>query len=241
MQHRSSVHAGRIRGRLRGMDPVARDYDAVAAAYRREVSGELAHKPMDRDWLRGFARAMAGRGLENEAGRGLGKEAGRGLVGDVGCGPGHVTAFLAEEGVEVLGLDLSPGMVETARAAHPGLRFEVGDLRTLDAAPGRFAGLLAMYSLIHLEGADLPRALAACHAALRPGGQFRAAVHLGEGVLRPGRMWGVEVGLGFRLFAPGEVEAALRAAGFTLLESRARPPVPGHEYPSQRGYVIARR
>lgn len=207
------------------MDPVARDYDALASAYRREVSGELAHKPMDRAWLRGFARAMAGRGL----------------VGDAGCGPGHVTAFLAEEGAEVLGLDLSPGMVEAARAAHPGLYFEVADLRTLDAAPGRFAGLLAMYSLIHLEGSDLPRALAACHAALRPGGQFRAAVHLGEGVLRPGRMWGVEVGLGFRLFAPGELEAALRAAGFTLLESRARRPVPEHEYPSQRGYVTALR
>lgn len=225
MQHRSSVRPARIRGSLGGMDPVARDYDALATAYRREVSGELAHKPMDREWLRDFARAMRGHGL----------------VGDAGCGPGHVTAFLAEAGAEVLGLDLSPGMVAAARASHPGLRFEVGDLRALDAAPGRFAGLLAMYSLIHLEGDELPCALAACHAALRPGGQFRAAVHLGEGVLRPGIMWGVEVGLGFRLFAPGELEAALRAAGFTLVESRARPPVDGHEYPSRRGYVIARR
>jgi SAM-dependent methyltransferase len=207
------------------MDPIARDYDALAQAYRREVGGELEHKPMDRAWLRDFAARIPARGL----------------VADAGCGPGHVSALLAAAGVRVVGLDLSPRMVAEAEAAYPALAFELGDLRALDARPGRFAGVLAMYSLIHLRGDDLHRVLAACHSALVPGGEFRAAIHLGEGVLRPGAMWGVPVELEFRLFAPGELDAALVAAGFTVTESRARPPYAGAEYPTQRGYLVARR
>lgn len=206
------------------MDATARDYDALAAEYARHVAGELDHKPMDRAWLREFAAEMAGRGL----------------VADLGCGPGHVAAFLAAEGVETLGLDLSPGMIAEARATHPSLAWEVGDLRALGTRPGRFAGAIAMYALIHLEAAELAQALRACHRALIPGGAFRAAVHLGEGVLRPEAMWGVPVTLGFHLFAEGALEAALEAAGFTVTESRVREPYPEVEYPSRRAYVTAR-
>ena len=53
-------------------------------------------------------------------------------VVDLGCGPGNLTALLAQRwpGAEVLGLDSSPDMVARARAGHvPGVRFEVADLR----------------------------------------------------------------------------------------------------------------
>ncbi|UPY37916.1 class I SAM-dependent methyltransferase [Sediminicoccus sp. KRV36] len=225
---------------MRRMDPIARDYDALAPAYARALSDELTHKPMDRAWLTDFASRMAGRGLGEGAGRGLVDDAGRGLVGDLGCGPGHVTAFLASAGARMLGLDISAGMIAEARAAHPGLDFEVVDLRELAARPARFSGLVAMYSLIHLTPGELPQALAACRVALRPGGEFRAAVHLGEGVLRPEALWGVPISLGFRLMAEGELEAALTAAGFEVTESLTRAPYPEVEYPSRRCYVTAR-
>lgn len=52
-------------------------------------------------------------------------------VVDLGCGPGNLTALLAQRwpGAEVRGLDSSPEMVERARAEHPGIRFDVGDVR----------------------------------------------------------------------------------------------------------------
>lgn len=58
----------------------------------------------------------------------VGAEAPRRVV-DLGCGPGNLTALLAERwpGADVLGLDSSPEMI--ARAQAPGVRFEVGDLR----------------------------------------------------------------------------------------------------------------
>jgi SAM-dependent methyltransferase len=204
-------------------DATRASYDAVAAEYAANLSGELAGKPMDREWLAGFARRVAG------------------PVADLGCGPGHVTAHLAGLGMDVVGIDLSPGMVAQARAAYPDLAFEVADMRALGERPRRFVGLLAMYSLIHFDMAGLSAALRACHAALRPGGEICAAVHLGEGVVRPDALWGVPVRLNFHLFAPGALDAALRAAGFEVLESRARPPYPGAEHASDRAYVRAVR
>ena len=50
-------------------------------------------------------------------------------VVDLGCGPGNLTALLAQRwpDADVLGLDSSPEMI--AKASEPGVRFEVGDLR----------------------------------------------------------------------------------------------------------------
>ena len=112
-------------------------------------------------------------------------------------------------------------------------------MRDLAHRPQRFAGLLAMYSLIHFGPADLAAALAACRAALRPGGEMMAAVQLGQGVVRAEAMWGVPVALDFHLFQPGELDVALRTAGFEVVESRSRPPYEGAEHASHRAYLRA--
>jgi trans-aconitate 2-methyltransferase len=54
-----------------------------------------------------------------------------GTVVDLGCGPGNLTALLAERwpGARVTGIDSSPEMVEAACASVSGIDFEVGDLR----------------------------------------------------------------------------------------------------------------
>lgn len=52
-------------------------------------------------------------------------------VVDLGCGPGNLTALLAQRwpGAEVRGLDSSPEMVEAARRRGDGVRYDVVDLR----------------------------------------------------------------------------------------------------------------
>ncbi|GIX10751.1 MAG: methyltransferase [Elioraea sp.] len=202
-----------------------RSYDAVAADYAARLGGELAHKPFDRARLRDLAARVAGRGL----------------IGDIGCGPGHVTAFLAACGADAIGLDLSPAMIAEARARHPGCRFAVADLHALGAAPGRFAALVLFYALIHEDDASLAAALAACRAALAPGGPLLAAVHLGEAPVHLEEWWGHPVALTFRFFAEGELEAAMAQAGLRVLRSEARAPYAGVEYPSRRAYVLAER
>ncbi|BCJ69434.1 class I SAM-dependent methyltransferase [Polymorphospora rubra] len=51
---------------------------------------------------------------------------------DAGCGTGRVGAALAARGHTVLGVDADPVLVDAARADHPGPRWLVADLATLD-------------------------------------------------------------------------------------------------------------
>jgi SAM-dependent methyltransferase len=144
-------------------------YDVVAATYADRVGGELAGKPADRDLLDQFAAAVAGRGP----------------VWDVGCGAaGHVTRYLADRGVAVIGADLSPGVVAEAGRRQPGLHFRVADLRELPVPGGSLAGIVAFWSVIHLLRPQIPVALAEFRRALAPGGSLLIAMHgpvIGEG------------------------------------------------------------
>ena len=89
-------------------DQTRASYDAVAAAYAEALSDELARKPLDRALLTAFAEQV------REVGRGETR------VWDVGCGPGHVTAFLAGLGVRAAGVDLCAALAEFRRVLADG-------------------------------------------------------------------------------------------------------------------------
>lgn len=200
---------------------VGDEYDRLAPAYADALLHELDGKPLDR-WL-----------LERVA-----REAG-GPVVEVGCGPGHVTAFLAARGADVRGLDLSPAMIAEARRRFPGLRFEVGDLHALPA--GTLGAVVAFYALVHLEAAALRRAIVALAEALAPGGLLLLALHVGEERLSPPELFGVPVSLTW-IFHPSDVVyAAVRDAGLELREALVREPYAGAEHASRRAYVLASR
>jgi len=160
---------------------------------------------------------------------------------DAGCGPGHVTAHLAGLGLDARGLDLSPAMVEQARRLHPTLRFDAGTVLDLPAADATLAGITALYSLIHLDDAELRTALREFHRALRPGGLLLIAVHAGDEVRHADELCGVPVDLDFRFHQPAALAARLEEAGLAVdavLERRAHTP---HEVDTRRVYMLARR
>ena len=102
-----------------------------------------------------------------------------GLVLDVGCGPGRTTGVLAARGMRVVGIDLSPGMIEVARRDHPDLDFRVGSMTALDVPDGSVAGLVAWWSIIHLPRDVVPQAFAEFHRVLAPGGVLLLGFHVG--------------------------------------------------------------
>lgn len=94
---------------------------------------------------------------------------------DVGCGTGIPTARqLADAGLDVVGVDLSAGMVELARTHVPEATFhqaDIADLRPggpLDLEP--FDAAVAFFALLMLPRAEIPLALRTVHDRLRPGG-----------------------------------------------------------------------
>lgn len=149
-------------------------YDTVAASYAEFVRG--TPDGGDGPALARFADAVTG---------GAG-----GPVADVGCGPGHVTAYLAGLGLDARGVDLSPVMIELARREHPALRFEVASMTSLGLPDASLGGVLAWYSLIHVPEAELAGVLAGFARALRPGGVVLAGFHVGDRVNAKTRGYG---------------------------------------------------
>jgi SAM-dependent methyltransferase len=200
-------------------------YDTVAAEYARHLFDELSGKPFDRRLLDDFAALVRGAGP----------------VCDLGCGPGQVARYLHDRGVEAFGIDLSPGMVAEARRLNPDVEFHPGDMLALAAPDGAWAGIAAFYSLIHIPREQMVRALRELRRVLRPGGWLLAGFHVGREVIHRDELWDQPVSIDFRFFLPGEMEGWLREAGFALETTFERAPYPEVEYPSRRGYVLARK
>ena len=59
---------------------------------------------------------------------------------ELGCGAGRITGYLGARGGEVLGIDISPDMVDYCRRRYPELEFQVGDLSDLSGLAGRIPG-----------------------------------------------------------------------------------------------------
>ncbi|MET3165072.1 UNVERIFIED_ORG: SAM-dependent methyltransferase [Arthrobacter sp. UYEF10] len=102
-----------------------------------------------------------------------------GPVIDAGCGPGHWTDFLHRRGVDVSGVDLVPEFIESARVRFPEVSFQVSSIRALDLADGSMGGVLAWYSLIHLDPTELPHALSELRRVLRPEGHLLVGFFMG--------------------------------------------------------------
>jgi SAM-dependent methyltransferase len=105
------------------------------------------------------------------------QSAGAQRVLDAACGTGMHASALAERGYEVVGTDMSSGMIERARAnaaaAGVDVRFEVAAFTELNAqVGGDFDALLCLgNSLPHLLApAELHAALVDFAACLQPGG-----------------------------------------------------------------------
>lgn len=203
---------------------IRESYDSAAQAYAEHLANELAHKPLDRHLLNRFAEEARGRGL----------------VADLGCGPGHVARYLHERGVEMIGTDLSPGMVEVATSLHPSLEFRVDDMTRLSLADASLAGVVSFYSIVHFEAAELGTVFREMRRVLAPGGLALVAFHIGDQVVHLDDLFGVPVSLDFRFHDPGKVVEALRAAQLTVIEHTEREPYEGAEYPSRRCYLLAR-
>ncbi|MBD3335930.1 MAG: methyltransferase domain-containing protein [Candidatus Eisenbacteria bacterium] len=96
---------------------------------------------------------------------------------DVGCGTGEHSRFLAGEGFEVVGLDLSESMLAKARETPlpPNLSFILGNVTRLgELIDGTFGAAISLgNTLVHLQSREEWRAaLDGLHRRLEPGGLF---------------------------------------------------------------------
>jgi SAM-dependent methyltransferase len=210
---------------LKTTDGIQQSYDAVADAYAAAMYRELDGKPLDRellDWLVERAAPL-------------------GPICDLGCGPGQIAAYLNAHGAAVCGVDLSAGMVRVARTLLPGVSFEQGDLRALDAPEASYGGIAAFYSIIHIPREDVPVAFAEFRRVLKPGGVALISCHLGDGDIGADDFLVKGVRFDGHLYQRAQIRDWLEQAGLRVTEAIERDPYPGVEHASRRLYVYAQK
>ena len=95
---------------------------------------------------------------------------------DVGCGTGHHVSSLGAKGLDVLGIDISPSMINKAKEAYPDYNFKVADaLNGNEFEPESFTHILCMYFTIYYFQ-DKKEFFDNCFKWLMPGGYL--IVHL---------------------------------------------------------------
>jgi SAM-dependent methyltransferase len=178
-------------------------YDTVAVNYADQVRNALSELQYLRAALTLFADSV--------------RAAGDGPVADIGCGPGHVTAYLNELGLDAFGVDLSPAMIAVARRDHPHLRFAVGSMTNLSLQAAALAGLLAWQSLIHVPDEEVPTVFEHFHRALRRDGLLQLLFHTGDrSKLMTEGYGGHPMKVYVHRRQPDKVAAWLRDAGFVV-------------------------
>lgn len=140
--------------------------------HTKDLSGEAYDARYDR-------RAAAGENVHGEAD--LVMRFTPASVLDAGCGTGRVARELAHRGVDVVGVDLDPDMLATARRRSPELRWVEGDLAAVDLRRTFDVAVAAGNVMILLTPGTEGAVIANLAHHLRPGGLLIAGFQLRHG------------------------------------------------------------
>ena len=101
---------------------------------------------------------------------------------DAGCGTGRVAIELARRGVDVVGVDLDPAMLDVARRKAPSLEWIEADLSALDLGRHFDLVLLAGNVLLFVAPGSEAAVVERLAAHLGPSGRLVAGFRLGAGL-----------------------------------------------------------
>jgi len=200
-------------------------YDQVAVEYAERFKDEMDDKPFDRDCLDRLAREVGNLGP----------------ICDLGCGPGQIARYLHRQGVDTLGVDLSPRMIAQAQRLNPEIHFHQGNMLSLPDEDNVWGGIAAFYCIIHIPREQVVEALREMRRVLKPGGVLLVTFHIGQEIKHLAEWWEKSVNLDAFFYHPQEMENWLREAGYELGETLVREPNPEVEVATKRAYLFARK
>lgn len=201
-------------------------YDKTAEAYATKFIDELSHKHLDRILLKSFAS-------ENKD---------MGSCIDLGCGPGQTTKYLHENGItDLLGIDISPVMIATAKKLNPLLTFEENDILKLTYSDGSFGSAVAFYAIVHFDYEQVQKAFREIARILTAKGQFLFSFHIGDSAIRVDNFLDQQVSIDFYFFDTTKIIDLLLENGFDIIDVIERKPYKDLEFQSQRAYIWVKK
>jgi SAM-dependent methyltransferase len=211
-----------VMDRLRRVrEETKKSYDLAAEKYFEAFRDEMKQKEYDRAFLEEFSSSFPPGAR----------------VCDAGCGPGHITRYLSDLGMDAFGIDISERCIGIAKRENPGMEFRMMDMAGLEMAGGSIDGIVSFYSIIHTPKRLQPLLFREFSRVLRVGGKVAVVVKKGEGEGYVDELMGFKTRLYFASFSEAEVRGYLETSGFRVELVRTRPPY-GFEIPVDRIYAV---
>ena len=211
---------------MQPQEKIIKTYNATAESYAATRIDELSKKHLDRLILKEFAR--------------LNKD--NGICADFGCGPGQTTKFLFDAGVkDLIGIDISPAMVNVARRISPHIKFETGDLLALPYSENYFGSAIAFYAIVHFDYDQIAEAFKEVNRVLKKGAHFLFSFHIGEETVHFDKANDIDVDIDLHFLQTNRILELLRDNNFRIIDTVERLPYPDVEYATKRAYVWAEK
>jgi len=200
-------------------------YNMAAEKYHNLFHNEMKEKEYDRQLLDAFGKKFPPGSL----------------IADAGCGPsGHISRYLFDKGLKVVGIDISERCVELAARFNPEMKFLCGDIARMSFADGWFQGLISYYSIIHTPKRVIPDIFAEFFRVLKPGGFLLVAVKAGSGEGFQSELLGIKTEVYFSWFAEYEIRGYFENGGFRIDLLHKRNPY-DFEINDERIFAIGRK
>lgn len=211
---------------MNSQEKVLNCYNKVADDYAADRWDELSKKNLDRLLLTEFAAVNKDKGP----------------CADFGCGPGQTTKFLYEKGLEdIIGIDLSPAMINAAQKLSPEVKFETGDLLNITYPSEYFGSVLAFYSIVHFDTEQVRKCFGEINRVLKTGGNFLFSFHAGDQIVHFDKAHDKEIDIDLYFFKTDDIIELLSGTGFKIIDAIERHPHESMEYPTRRAYIWAKK
>jgi ubiquinone/menaquinone biosynthesis C-methylase UbiE len=170
-----------------------------------------------------YARTLEGRADAKQLAAFAAKLQPGAKVADIGCAAGRDTQLLADAGLNPVGVDLSVGLLEIARAKHPHLEFVLGDLRSLPFPNASLGGAWVSAVLHHVPTDQMPAAIAELARVLQPAGILYIHTKAGTGALSTQEEGVQGMQRSFALVSESELGELLQRAGLDVASLYSEP------------------
>lgn len=226
--------------RITSIDHIQATYDMVAERYANELAGEMLARPIERGMYLAFAELAAS--VASAGG------AGNGPVGDIACGPGHISDHLrATYGLDMVGIDISPAMISIARQRFPAGQYWIGSMHELPFPSASWTSAISIWATIHSDAEGRGKTFRELARVIKKGGYLLHSFFISAPDQPPGSVYKMEKWFDYEVSLPtyfvavDVATAELKKAGFSALASLIREPLVSTELPARRCYLLAQR
>lgn len=178
---------------LDNISAVIQKYNEVADQYAKKIANLLPKKRLD-NFINKLSKSPK--------------------VLEIGSAAGRDTKYLYENGVDVVGIDLSENLVQIAKKSHPQITFQVCDMRKLPFKNSYFDGVWANAVFHHLDKSEMESTLQEWSRVLKDDGIIQLSTKMGEGNWQGKDSLSVGQEREFTLLMPEELESMFKKINF---------------------------